>query len=245
MTCKFQPPASGEVDVWIVELDQLDAEFVRTLLHALSSDEISRAERFRLEKHQEHFARSRGLLRWMLARCLDADPKQLDIGYGPHGKPELAKADRSGRATDCRRLCFNVSHSHELAAFALAWDRELGIDIEKIRHDLSWKEIARRYFSETEVAAIDNLPMDQPLRTFFTYWTRKEALGKATGKGVFDGLKHLNSVTGWATSVAPVQSATGWVCLDLDVGSPSGAEYAGAIVTQGQPTALRQRGLQA
>lgn len=64
------------------------------------------------------------LLRAVLAGYLDADPAAVELRRGANGKPALAD--------DSRGLCFNLSHSADLALIAVA-GREVGVDVERIR----------------------------------------------------------------------------------------------------------------
>jgi 4'-phosphopantetheinyl transferase len=51
----------------------------------------------------------------------------LQFCYSPHGKPALADADTTGM------LQFNLSHSGGVALYAVACERQIGIDIERLR----------------------------------------------------------------------------------------------------------------
>jgi 4'-phosphopantetheinyl transferase len=163
-----------EVHVWLTTLDRPPAEF--DLLEGyLSPAEKLRAARFREVIHQRRFATGRGLLRVILAHHLDTTPHEIAFDYNAQGKPLL-----SGSST----LCFNVSHSGDRVAFALA-PVDVGIDIETLhrRHD-DYGEIAARWFSSAERAEIEAAqPADAP-RAFAACWTRKEAYIKAKGTGL-------------------------------------------------------------
>jgi phosphopantetheinyl transferase len=47
-----------------------------------------------------------------------------------------------------------VSHSYGLALFAVSYGRELGIDVERIRADMASEQVAERFFSARELAAL-------------------------------------------------------------------------------------------
>jgi hypothetical protein len=70
----------------------------------------------------------------------------LCFGYRLHEKPALTEA------AGAPALRFNVSHSHRAALIAVTHDREIGVDVERIRDEAADIEIARRYFSPHEVA---------------------------------------------------------------------------------------------
>jgi 4'-phosphopantetheinyl transferase len=56
--------------------------------------------------------------------------------------------------------------------------------LEYVCHNLRYKKIAERFFSPLEFASLCALPADTQRKAFFNYWTHKEALVKATGKGL-------------------------------------------------------------
>ena len=78
----------NEVHVWQASLNVGD-----TILHALertlSEEEIIKARRFHFEKDQHHFIVARGVLRTLLGRYLNTDPRLLRFEYNDYGKPSL------------------------------------------------------------------------------------------------------------------------------------------------------------
>jgi len=224
--------ATGEVHVWRVELDQPE-HLLEKFRETLEEHELDRASRFHFEKHRRHFVVSRGVLRQLLARYLDADPATLRFSYGAYGKPALDGKHKNSR------LRFNMSHSHEVALFAFAEDRELGVDVEHIRADFASEEIARRFFSHREVETFNAIPQQDQVAAFFRCWTRKEAYIKAIGRGLSQALDQFD-VTLAAEEPAALlwcneDDASRWSMSDLDVGS----EYAGALAVEGQASNLR------
>jgi 4'-phosphopantetheinyl transferase len=169
--------SSDEVYVWRASLD-LPASHVQSLQRSLAADELSKAERFCFQKDREHFIVTRGLLRAILSRYLDMEPDQLRFCYSDYGKPSLATTPVQGT------LSFNVSHSYGLALYAITQGREIGIDLERVRADLDYEQIAARFFSPRENAVLRALPAELKLEAFFNCWTRKEAYIKARGKGL-------------------------------------------------------------
>lgn len=162
-----------EIHVWRVVLDPSADECAR--LHALlSPDEAKRAARFFQARHRRRFAVCRGMLRVLLGRYLDCDPRQVAFHSGHKGKPILKPA----------ALHFNVSHSDELALIAFTRSQELGVDVEKLRPMKDLVQLAGRYFSVHEQEAFRALRADQQIEGFFNCWTRKEAVVKATGEGI-------------------------------------------------------------
>jgi 4'-phosphopantetheinyl transferase len=166
-----------DVHVWRADLDRPEAD-VRTLQQLLSADELSRAARFHFQKDAHRFIVGRGLLRTILARYLRVAPSRVRFDYTTYGKPMLAPASAQETIT------FNLAHSGQIALYAVARDRAVGVDIEQIRSGIEYEQIAERFFSATERAQLRALPANQRTVAFFTCWTRKEAYIKAQGEGL-------------------------------------------------------------
>jgi len=177
--------SSDHIHVWCASLDQ-PASCVQQFAQSLSADERVRAERFHFEQHRNRFIAGRGLLRMILSYYTGIEPSRLQFCYGPHGKPALTEASSSDR------LCFNLSHSQELALFAVTRDREIGVDLECVRPISDAEQIAERFFSAQENAVFRALPRNQKQQAFFNCWTRKEAYIKARGEGLSLPLKQFD-----------------------------------------------------
>jgi 4'-phosphopantetheinyl transferase len=176
------PPAdltlsTGELHIWRAPLDVAE-EFVKGFAAHLSADEIARAEKFVFARDREHFIVARGILRMLLGRYLRKPPAGIAFCKGPRDKPYL-RAE-----TGEPPLQFNLSHSHGLALYAFAMQREVGIDLEKLRPDFASTEIAERFFSRLEQEELRALPPELRTEGFFLCWTRKEAYLKARGDGL-------------------------------------------------------------
>lgn len=167
--------SSDEVHVWRALLNPRPEELPR-LEATLAPDEISRAARFVFQRDRESFVAARGILRELLGAYLGQPPAALKFDSGPRGKPALK---------DCAPwMRFNLAHSHGMALYAFAKGREVGVDIELLRPDFGGMEVAERFFSPREVAALRALPPGLRVDGFFTCWTKKEAYVKASGVGL-------------------------------------------------------------
>jgi 4'-phosphopantetheinyl transferase len=165
------------VHVWCVRLD-LQPESVQRLEEVLAMDERERADAFRFAYLRRRYVVTRGVLRQLLATYLTADAASLRFHFSALGKPSLVER------VDSTSLSFNVSHSEEIALIAAARGRELGVDIERIRAIEDADGVAEHYFCPPERDALRLSQGDSKTKHFFTYWTRKEALLKATGDGL-------------------------------------------------------------
>jgi 4'-phosphopantetheinyl transferase len=172
--------AAHEVHLWRVNLEaaaqEEPAEDRWSAL--LSADEQARATRFHFARHRQYFTATRAILRRVLAAYLGTDPKVLAFVYGGKNKPALG-----GEHTN-NSLAFNVSHSGDIALFAFARSRQVGVDVELIRSNFDTSAIARRFFSAAEQSQIAALDPEQRHEAFFRCWTRKEAYIKAIGEGL-------------------------------------------------------------
>ena len=236
-TAWASPPAEVRasddvVDFWRLPLGWPPEEAVR-LRQTLSADESGRAARFHFDRDRDRFTAARALLRAVLALYLRTEPERLRFAYGPRGKPSLA-ADAAGGGDALR---FNLAHSHELALVAVARGREVGVDLEHVRADFATAEVAERFFSPREAAALRALPEGGPrVEAFYRCWTRKEAFIKATGEGLSFPL------SAFTVSLAPGEPAAllacdtdggqtrRWTLVDLE----PGAGYLAAAAVEGR-----------
>jgi 4'-phosphopantetheinyl transferase len=168
---------ADDAHVWTASLDQ-PADMIAELAPLLSRDEYQRAMRYYRPADRDRFIVGRGILRKIISAYLAIPPGQLQFTYNEYGKPAVSD-DQSNHAIN-----FNLSHSAELILYAVTRGRVVGIDVEYIREDFATLEIAERFFSKDEVAALKSLPADQRTVGFFNCWSRKEAFIKAKGMGV-------------------------------------------------------------
>lgn len=221
----------AEIQVWRIDLEQ-PAPVEEQLAALLTPDEQARAARFASSSLRRRYQVARGALRWLLGNYLGRKPADLRLGYGPHGKPFVQ--DETGNPA---RLCFNLSHTQDMALLALAWEAAVGVDVEYTRRAAPELEsIARRFFAAGEYRALVNLPAAERWAAFLRGWTRKEAFIKAVG----DGLSHplaAFEVTLEGEESAEILSINGdsaeaahWTLAHLD----PAPDYVGAL-------AIRQR----
>jgi 4'-phosphopantetheinyl transferase len=190
-------------DVWLADLAARQAG------GALSAQERERATRFVREQDGRRWIAARTALRTLLAAYADADPHALRFAEGPHGKPALAE----GHDGAARGLRFNLSHSGDTALIAVAWEREVGIDVELPRRPMDHAAIARRVLAAddaTRIAAIED--PDERERAFLQAWVRWEAVLKCRGTGI-------------GGAETPPAWPRPWV-VDLDVAPPAAAALA-------------------
>ncbi len=191
------PPPSGTVDLYWLDLDQLDSQ---RLYPNLSSDERQRAARFVTAQLQHRFIAARGSLRRILAACLATPAAALRFSYGDKGKPALAEP--------AAKLEFNLSHSDGAALLAVATNHPLGIDLEPLRPHPEVAAIARRMFDSATADAILHAPQELQSERFLYHWTALEASAKLYGESLFSPPRsplwhhHLTPQPGWIACLA-------------------------------------------
>jgi 4'-phosphopantetheinyl transferase len=160
-----------EVHVWRVRVEAPCSD-----LSLLDAAERGRCARFVAEEERRRYAHSRTALRRLLATYLGAEPRALRFLLGPHGKPRLEALDA--------RLRFNVSHSGELALIAVALDRELGVDVESHQSRVDAEDLAGSVCTSEERDALRRIGAGERRAAFLELWTGKEAVLKASGRGL-------------------------------------------------------------
>jgi 4'-phosphopantetheinyl transferase len=233
----FQPETAGsqtllrrDIHVWAVPLWGEPERF----LPLLSAVERERAERMLILDHRRRYTIAHGALRAILGGYTGEDPATLQFRTGPRGKPYLSER---------KDLFFNLSHSGQMALVALA-HAEVGVDLEKLRHLESLRDIAQRHFSPSEYEGLSALSGDEQLRAFYRVWTSKEAFIKALGAGLSLRLDVFDvAVAGDMRFLAfrdredPPES---WALRDV---SP-GPAFAGALAIRGTDWQVRTLALQ-
>ncbi len=148
-------------------------------LRLLDDVEQGRFEAYRQEADKRRFLTGRVLAKTVAAErlglALEAvkfDATCEDCGK-PHGRPRVPGAD----------LTLSISHSGDLIGIAATPSVPVGLDVETAtrRADDGLIEYA---LSPVEAEHLAGLGAEEKAAAFFVYWTRKEAVMKATGKGL-------------------------------------------------------------
>lgn len=162
----------NEIHVWSADLN-ISAKLENDKLILLNSDERKQAERFHNNIHKKRYIAAHSTLRQILSFYVNILPQQIFFSRTEYNKPYLENS----------RLQFNMSHSHDIAVYAISLDNMIGVDIEEIKTKYT-PEIVKRYFSQQENSQFNQLSDEEKLISFYRIWARKEALIKAIGKGL-------------------------------------------------------------
>lgn len=168
-----------------------DASLSETLarrgLPLLSADELARYRRFLVPHAGQTFLAARVLLRWVLSAYCTIAPADWRFETNPWGRPRIAVSNAPAG------LAFNLSHKPGCVACLIGHGRSLGVDVEDTAanrpHVL---ELAERFFSPSEAAALRALPVGRQFDRFYELWTLKESYIKARGMGLSLGLSRFS-----------------------------------------------------
>lgn len=167
----------GEAHVWIVRLDALHGH-AEAAADILDEAERARARNFRFDRDRLLYRLGRATLRRLLSAYLGIEPADVPLRTGLHGKPEL------GAPFDTPPLHFNVSHSGDLALYAVTRDGPVGIDVEQMRPIPDLQGVAELVLSPLERTTFSSLDTGRRQAFFHEAWARKEAYLKALGDGL-------------------------------------------------------------
>lgn len=122
----------------------------------------------------KYFHGSKGwpLVRKGASEYMASDADNLEIMVAEKGKPYFTDG----------KIQFSLSHSESLWACVYGPD-QCGLDVQ-FKKKTDFRRISMRHFSREENLYIEK----EGIEGFYRIWTRREALGKLTGKGFFDSM---------------------------------------------------------
>jgi len=171
-----QIKVEGAIHVFSFQVDTCYQAIEQHLV--LTKEELEKADRFHRKQDRESYIVGKHMSRSILSNFLGKSPSNISYQYNSRKKPYI------------QGIHFNTSHSGNQVYFALS-QHPLGIDTEYIDPNFDFSAIASTYFSEEEAAYIGH--NNSARQNFYTLWTRKEALLKATGEGLVEMLAQVPS----------------------------------------------------
>jgi 4'-phosphopantetheinyl transferase len=207
--------------VYLARLDQLRPGHERWL----AGPEAARAARFRLRADRDRFVLATAVLRAAAASRVGADPAGVPVDRGcehcggQHGRPRLPGTG----------LAASITHSGDVVAVALTEGGPVGVDVEAIG-SRAYESLLTRVCTAAERQDVHTA------RDFYTVWTRKEAVLKATGTGLRTPLTSV-TVTPPGQPPGVLELAGGEpACVLADVEAGAGYAAAAAVLTAGAVT---------
>ena len=175
------------VSIVVARVSDHAAETLDTLAaRVLDEGEAMRASGFMVDAVRRAYILAHALKRVMLGRVAGRQvaPAALVFARDALGKPHLAGAGPH----------FNLSHSGDHVALALARSGPIGVDVEGRGDFARYRHAAAASLCDGELA--DVLGSADPAVAFLTRWTAKEAYVKATGEGLRKSFMEL-AVARW------------------------------------------------
>jgi 4'-phosphopantetheinyl transferase len=180
------------------------------LLDLLDEVERGRYTAYHRAIDRVRFLAGRVVSKSLAAERLGIEPKQVvldstcqDCGR-PHGKPSVVRPE--GHRADRPLPELSISHSGDKIAVAVTDGLPVGVDVEQER-DVQVQDLVRMTLSAGELDAFAAVRTADRDAAFFTYWSRKEALLKATGRGLSIPMTRI-TVTPWDQPPRVVDSAS-------------------------------------
>lgn len=167
-----------DVHVWWLPLDLTPAqhELAKPLLSDIQRDRYLRRQG---ADAQVAYLAGRYYLLSLLGAYTNTPAQAVELSYTRMNKPYLSDRnnDLHFNFTDTR------SGANRFGVFAFCRQHSVGIDIESFDRRNNFAAIAASRFTAAELDYVyDNEVLN--VKKFLAIWTRKEAFGKATGKGI-------------------------------------------------------------
>ena len=175
-------PASARHAAYVLYAPvSLDPEVSRHCASVLSDTELQRADRFASEYDKTQFKQRRAFRRFCGATALGSSRplSQIVFEETENGRPYLSGLpDLRFSFSSCR------------FGFLGSWSSThgIGVDLEDQTMNLEAAELARYFFSVAEANAVEGVDGLERQRTFFQFWSLKEAALKSIGEGLPFGL---------------------------------------------------------
>lgn len=168
----LEKPRGGDVHLWHLDFGQLS--------NPLNSSASADASDLSVVQQR---ATRRFYLRLLLGAYLGLPGKDVHITRRIKGRPEL-----DPRLSN-HELNFSVARSGNCYLIGINSGATIGVDLEiAARRPGKPMSLARRYFSQMEIAALEKFDEGTLHRAFMHTWACKEAVVKASGMGIANQL---------------------------------------------------------
>lgn len=171
------PEKTSGLHIFKIAVDEQIQKIEPIYKDFLTAREILKSDRFKHKRDRDSYVVRKYITRELIASFLNVPQNKIEYHEAANKKPIVHGIE------------FNVSHSNNLVLIALC-HLPVGIDIEIIKEDFSFKSLLSNCFHDDEAVLIQKSP--NQLTCFYGLWTRKEAILKATGEGLIDELPELN-----------------------------------------------------
>lgn len=159
-------------------IDRFGEDEAARCIDTLSAGERKRAARFASARHRLMFIAAHAMLRTALSGYQNVRPEAWTFGEAANGKPVLAERHHG------IDLTFNLAHTDDLVACAVARGADVGVDVEAVKSRVHALDVAMRFFSPAEVDELRTCGEGDRDARFIEIWTLKESYIKARGEGL-------------------------------------------------------------
>ncbi len=188
----------------------------------LTDDEQQRVNGIKIDVRRKQYIITRAVTRQIIADATCCKKSTIEFKLHKHGKPYCSYPKNS--------LFFNLSHSLTVGTIAINPDYEIGIDVQQHRPQKNILNLAKRFFAKTEIEILETTTQENLNNVFFRIWVRKEALLKATGKGLAQGLSHYTVVNDGLMKDQCIVNCDNTDYFISDIPAPQ--DYSSAIATK-------------
>ena len=170
--------SKSEIHLWFASYGDFDhAKLEENSLKWLTKNELIRLSHYYNERRRSQYLLGRLLTRNVLSQYSSIEPWDWRFDKNKFDKPILDPRHEQD-------FSFNLSHSGNRLVLAVSKSNELGVDIERSDKMRRVAKIAGRYFANSEITELFDLPGSEQLSRFYDLWTLKEACLKAVGFGL-------------------------------------------------------------
>ncbi len=159
---------NDKVFIYIVDMSTIVKDTIK-FWNCLSSEEKLQTNQFYTKELIDRYIISHGILRCILSFYSGQRPKDIQFIYNGYGKPFMTH----------ERIQFNMSHSHNMVCYIVAFDYQVGIDIELKNNSCDINNLLDLVLTNTEIKLFKNIESDSRIELFYNFWTKKESLVKA------------------------------------------------------------------
>lgn len=158
----------NEIHVFVTSLEKYKSEITH-FQKLLASEEVISSARFYSKNDKENYILRYGVYRTILSNYLHLHPTEIKIKTSASGKPFVENNE----------INFSFSSSQQFCAIALGKNTLVGVDIELIKDDSEYRQMANMFFSEAENEFLEKVSNKILSQAFLKIWTAKEAFIKA------------------------------------------------------------------
>lgn len=189
-------PILGEMEIhlwWLpLKLNSIQQENALTLL---SDIQLDRYHRRKTAEKKESYLAGRYYLLNLLSRYAEIPADEVLLSYTRLNKPYLTNKEHDIQFNFTDTNITSLDHDPKVSSyglFAFCKKHSIGVDIESLDRQANFAAISADRYSKEEQQYVTNKDGEINNQRCLALWTRKEAFGKAIGKGINFKMNALN-----------------------------------------------------